>query len=228
MKHPKPRLPLIIVNFKAAEHAVGDAALTLARICERVAREEQARVAIAVQPTDLHAVAAAVRGIPVLAQHVDPVGFGAHTGSMPAVVAKRAGAKGTLLNHSEHRLRLTVLARSIQAAHEAGLWVCACARDTVEARRVAKLKPDLVAVEPPKLIGGEVSVSTASPGVIQQSKRAVGRVPLLVGAGVKDGKDVRIALKLGAKGVLVASHVTNADNPAKVLRELIAGMKKAR
>ena len=217
--------PLIIVNFKAAEHAVGAAALTLARICERVAKEEHANIAIAVQPTDLHAIAAAVR-IPVLAQHVDPVGYGAHTGAMPAVVAKKAGAKGTLLNHSERRLRLPVLGRSIQAAHEAKLWVCACSRDNIEARRVAKLKPDMIAVEPPKLIGGEVSVSTASPGVIKQSKKSVGRIPLLVGAGVKNGQDVRIALKLGAKGVLVASHVTNAENPAKVLRDLIAGMKR--
>jgi triosephosphate isomerase len=169
-----------------------------------------------------------VRRIAVLSQHVDPVGYGAHTGSLPAVVVKKAGAKGTLLNHSERRLRLKVLERSIQAAHQAKLWVCACARDTNEARAVAKLKPDMIAVEPPKLIGGEVSVSTASPGVIQQSKRAVGRIPLLVGAGVKNGQDVRIALKLGAKGVLVASHVTNADNPAKVLRDLIAGLQKRR
>jgi triosephosphate isomerase len=219
-------LPIVIVNFKAAEHAVGDAALTLARVCERVALEEKAAVAIAVQPTDLHSIASIVRRIPVLAQHVDPVGYGAHTGAMPAVIVKQAGAVGTLLNHSERRLKLPVLAKSIQAAHEAGLWVCACARDVNEARKIAKLNPDMIAVEPPKLIGGEVSVSTASPGVIKQATSAVKRMPVLVGAGVKSGQDVRIALKLGAKGVLVASHVTNADNPAKVLRDLIAGMKK--
>jgi triosephosphate isomerase len=176
----------------------------------------------------LHAVAAAVRRIAVLSQHVDPVGYGAHTGSLPAVVVKKAGAKGTLLNHSERRLRPPMLAKCVQAAHAAGLWVCVCARDPVEARRVAKLKPDMIAVEPPKLIGGEVSVSTASPGVIRSSTKAIKRIPVLVGAGVQSKQDVAVALKLGAKGVLVASHVTNADNPAKVLRELIAGLQKRR
>ena len=90
-----------------------------------------------------------------------------------------------------------------------------------EARKVATLQPSFVAVEPPELIGGDVSVSTARPEIITGSVAAVDGVPLLVGAGIKNGTDVRIAMKLGAVGVLVASGVVKASNPGDVLRDFL-------
>ena len=63
---------------------------------------------------------------------------------------------------------------------------------------------------------------------IQESFAAYGsRLPLdeniavLCGAGVKTGEDVRTALDLGAKGVLVASGVVKASKPEEALRDLI-------
>ena len=48
---------------------------------------------------------------------------------------------------------------------------------------------------------------------------------LLVGAGVKNGEDVRLAIELGAKGVLLASGVTKASDPKAVLLDLASGLK---
>jgi triosephosphate isomerase (TIM) len=50
----------------------------------------------------------------------------------------------------------------------------------------------------------------------------------LVGAGVKNGKDVQIALKLGAKGVLLASGVTKAKDPMAVLLDLASHVARER
>ena len=44
--------------------------------------------------------------IPVMAQHIDPVTAGGHTGSILLECAKEAGAAGTLINHSEKRMKL--------------------------------------------------------------------------------------------------------------------------
>ena len=80
-----------------------------------------------------------------------------------------------------------------------GFVTVVCAKDSKEAAKIAKVSPDFIAVEPPELIGGEVSVSKAKPDIIRESVKAVGgKSKLLVGAGVKTGEDVRIALKLGA------------------------------
>lgn len=214
---------MIIVNFKTYESATGEAALRLAKIHEEVANETGHSIGIAVQATDLWRICKEV-SIPVYAQHIDPVEFGSATGHILPEAIKATGAIGTLLNHSERRLERTVLEASIKRAKEVGLKVIVCAKDPEEGESFLEFEPELIAVEPPELIGGDISVSTAQPEIIEHAAKLIGRDKLLVGAGVKNGKDVKIALQLGAKGVLLASGVTKAEDPKAVLRDLAAGL----
>ncbi len=87
--------------------------------------------------------------------------------------------------------------------------------------------PEMVAVEPPELIGGDISVSAASPEIIDRSVKIVGHGKLIVGAGIKDQTDVKIACELGAYGILVASGVMQAKHPEEALRALAMGIKAA-
>jgi len=88
-------------------------------------------------------------------------------------------------------------------------------------------RPDYIAVEPPELIGGNRSVSTARPEVVSGTVEAVRRVSpstlVLCGAGVHARGDVARALELGADGVLVASAVTRSGDPRVAIAELLAG-----
>lgn len=215
---------MIITNFKTYESATGEAALNLARIHEEVAKETGADIRVAVQAIDLALVAQSFE-IPVLAQHVDPVGFGGHTGHIMPEAVKAAGATGTLLNHSEHRLEREVLKASVLRAKELGLVTVVCAQTPEEGASFLEFDPDFIAVEPPELIGGDISVSTAQPEIIENAARLIGSEKLLVGAGVKNGEDVRLAIKLGARGVLLASGVTKAADPKAVLMDLASGLK---
>ncbi len=216
---------MIIVNFKTYESAVGENAVSLAKIHEAVATETGANIGVAVGALDLERVIAAVK-IPVFAQHVDAADFGSSTGGIVPESVRKMGAVGTLLNHSEKRLGES-LSAAVEAAKRAGLKIIICAEDDDEAEKiVAEYKPDFVAVEPPELIGGDISVTTANPEVIENSLKKVGDTPLLVGAGVKNGVDVATAIKLGAQGVLLASGVTKAENPAEILRDLARGLNQ--
>lgn len=217
-------LPVIIVNFKVYEQAVGERAVELAKIHEEVAKSTGASIAIAVNALDLAAVCDAVE-IPVFAQHIDPVSFGSCTGHVSPDVVKAMGVFGTLLNHAECQLDAGVLEKSIGRAKEVGLFTVVCADTTEQAGKIAQFDPDLIAVEPPDLIGGDVSVSKANPEIISESVKVVPEGKLLVGAGVNNSEDVRIALSLGAKGVLLASAVTKASDPASVLQDLVGGLK---
>ena len=82
-----------------------------------------------------------------------------------------------------------------------------------------------------KLIGGDVSVTSADPGIVQDTVRLVkdinADIMVLCGAGVKTGEDVNAALRLGAEGVLLASGVTKASDPAAVLQDLVDGARGA-
>lgn len=218
------KLPIIVTNFKAYDGASGEKALELAKIHEKVARETGVNIAIAVQALDIRSIASQV-SIPVFAQHVDPVQYGAFTGSLVPEAVRAAGAFGTLLNHSEKRLSFDMLRLSIERANKAGLFVILCAATPEEGHKFLSYQPDFIAVEPPELIGGDISVSTAQPEIIMKAVELIGENRLLVGAGVKNATDVRIAIELGASGVLLASGVTKAENPELVLQDLVSGLK---
>lgn len=218
--------PILITNFKAYENATGPRALELAKIHEKVAKEEGVSIACAVQAPDIFRIAREVM-IPIFAQHFDIHPHGQHTGAILPEAIQLAGAAGSLLNHSEFRIPFPDLAESLNRAAFCKLFVVVCAHDHEEAKIIAALKPDAVAVEPPELIGGNISVSTAKPALIERSVKEAGNVPLIVGAGVKSGEDVKKALSLGAQGILLASGITKADNPERTLRELVRAMKPA-
>lgn len=217
-------LPTIVVNFKTYESATGQKALELAKIHEKISQELGISMGVCVQLSDLKMIADAV-SIPVFAQHIDPVGYGSSTGHVLPEAVKEAGAFGTLLNHAERQISMDVLERSINRAKEVGLYTIVCANTPEAGVEIAKLGPDLIAVEPPDLIGGDVSVSSAEPEVITKSCDLIGGEKLLVGAGVKTGQDVKTCVELGANGVLLASGVTKAEDPEAVLRDLANGLK---
>ncbi|MBU1446265.1 triose-phosphate isomerase [Patescibacteria group bacterium] len=219
----KMELPVIIVNFKAYESAVGEKAVELAKIHETVSRETGVTFAVCVQAVDLQAVVNAV-SIPVFAQHIDPISFGSGTGHVLPEAVKAAGAYGTLLNHAERQIPENVIEESIKRAKELGIATVVCANTPEMGARLAKYNPDFIAVEPPELIGGEISVSTAQPEVVKKAVDLIGDGKVLVGAGVKNGEDVKIAIELGAVGVLLASGVTKAVDPYSVLKDLAKGI----
>jgi triosephosphate isomerase len=218
---------IAIINFKTYPQGTGKEAVRLAKICASVAAQfSDVSVVLAVQPADLYAVTSAVT-IPVIAQHIDAITHGSHTGHilLESVVAN--GARGSLINHSERRLSAKEIMVAVKRLKENHLLSVLCVKNTAEAKKYASLKPDFIAVEPSKLIGGTVSVCEANPGLISRSVKAVNS-PILVGAGIHDTEDVHVAIKLGAHGILVASDVLKAKNPRKELRELLKGFGHAK
>ncbi len=217
---------MIVVNFKTYASTIGEKGLALAKMHERVAKDTGAPIAVAVQTPDIFRIAQAVE-IPVYAQHIDSIGMGKNTGRITATCVAEAGAYGTLLNHSERPMRLDFLELAIDMAKQAGLKTIVCSNNVQVSQAVASLEADHIAIEPPELIGGDISVSTAQPDIVRGAVAAVHKVadiPVLCGAGVKNSVDIRKALELGAKGVLLASGVTEVKDPEAALREMVNGL----
>lgn len=214
---------MIVVNVKAYPQATGS---SLDDLLDGIAGVGDDHLAVAVQPADIPR--AAGRGLDVLAQHVDPEPLGSRTGRVTPESVRDAGAIGSILNHSERPVELSHAARAVERLAELDMTSIVCA-DTVQASRAAAaLGPDLVAIEPPELIGGDVSVTSADPSIVEGAVDAVREVDpgvdVLCGAGVKTGGDVAEALELGTEGVLLASGVAKADDPGKVVRDLLEGL----
>lgn len=219
--------PIIVINFKAYESATGENAVKLAKAAGDVAKREGARIIAAVQAADIYRVSRENDAIDVFAQHIDTSDFGAHTGTTLAETVKAAGARGTLINHAEKTLELKEIEKAVAKAKLAGLKTIVCAGSADQAKAVAVFSPDYVAIEPPELIGGDISVSRANPDIITKAVKKVKSVnattDVLVGAGIKDRLDVDKAMDLGAVGVILASHIAQA----KVPRDAIMGLLKS-
>ena len=220
------KLPTVIVNFKTYEQASGEDARDLAFICEKAAQASEHEIGIAVQNADLQRLSSKV-DIPVFAQHADPDGYGSNTGSDIVQTLAFNGADGIIINHSEDQVPLDEIKTIVERSHDEGLDTLVCVDDPGLARSVAELEPDMIAYEPPELIGGDTSVTDAKPELITETLHNIRErreIPLLVGAGVKDGEDVETARDLGCKGVLIASGVVKADDQRSVLDELASSL----
>lgn len=220
-------LPAIVVNFKIYENAVGTKGLELAKMLERKANDMNISLGIAVNSLDLRMFCEAL-DLPIFLQHVDAVEFGAYTGHVIAEMAKDCGATGVLINHSEKRLKLSEISFVTNKCHRIGLEVLVCTDTLESSKAAAALKPTYIAIEPPELIGGDISVSTARPELISETVREIQKISsevvVMCGAGIKNGDDVRRAIQLGVKGVLVASGVVKAKDPVKALEDLARGL----
>ncbi len=215
------KLPILIINFKAYGEAAGRRALDIAKAAERVARELGVSIAVAPNHLELALVAQSVE-IPVYAQGADVDSPGAHTAHVAVDNVKEAGAAGLILNHSEAPLKLNDLARLVARAKAVGLDVVVCAPDPRTSLAAAALGPHAVAVEPPELIGTGRAVSKYKPEAVVETVQLVGKhfpeVAVITGAGIESGEDVEAALRLGTRGVLLASAAVKAkDHYAKIM-----------
>ena len=200
--------------------------VAVASAAAEVAESSDTRIAVAPEAADLRRVAET--GVETWAQHVSPVEPGSNTGSTLAETVAEAGASGTLLNHSENRLKLADIDGSLEAARRVGLETIVCANNPAQIGAAAALDPDAVAVEPPELIGTGTPVSQADPDIVTDAVAAAEAagddVDVLCGAGISTGDDVLAAQDLGSTGVLLASGVAKADDPRAALEDLVSGL----
>ena len=214
--------PLIVVNFKTYKSASGESAEQLAKVMEQFVNRNYRMIAV-VSAFDLSSISTNSDELEVWSQHLDPVGKGSHTGWLEPDLAIQRGAVGTIINHAEHKVTLEHV-KDLMAMLPENFPICACAADVDEAIALAKLGPTFIAVEPPELIGGDISVTSADPSIVSNTVAAVKstnpNVRVLCGAGVKNGADVKMAIELGAEGVLLASGVTKASDVNSVLDDL--------
>ncbi len=219
------KTPIVILNFKTYLESTGKNALELAKACEKVAKETGVNIAVAPQHMDLYNCHKKLisRYWPSI---LIPITAGGHTGSVFLECAQEAGASGTLINHSEKRMKLADIDEIVKRSEAEKMLSVVCTNNIETSAAVASLGPNFVAVEPPELIGSGIPVSQAEPEVVEGTVAAVQKinpsVKVLCGAGISTGDDMKAALDLGSEGVLLASGIILAKSPEKALLDLVS------
>jgi len=215
----------LIINFKNYTEVSGDSAVKLARAAQAVARKLKVEIVLAPPQPALATIAKSVK-VPVICQHVDDEKLGSSTGYFVPEIAKSYGAKGSLINHSEHRIEIKHIASLVERLRGLRMTSIVCAREPWEVMEISVFQPDFIAIEPPELIGSGRAVSSENPQIITKSIKAAGsRSKVICGAGITGKNDVTKAIELGALGILVASGIIKANSWAAKIAELAAGMK---
>jgi len=212
---------MFIINCKNYEEISGDKIKKFIEIAEQVSKKYKIKIAIS-PPQHLIGVVAN-SSIPILAQHIDDSKIGSTTGYIIPELLKKSKVKGSLINHSEHRISSKEIEKLVLKLKELKMISIVCVKDVAEVKKYLKINPDFIAIEPPELIGSGKAISTEKPDLIQKAARIVNdsknKTKLLCGAGIVSGDDVVKSIELGSKGILVASGIIKAKNWNKIISE---------
>ena len=212
---------MFIINCKNYDEISGEKIIKFVKTAEKVSKKLKVKIAIAPPQHLIGLVANST--IPILAQHVDDSKVGSTTGFIVPELLKKSKVKGSLINHSEHRIPPADIKKLVAKLKELKMISVLCVKDVAEARKYAKLNPDYIAIEPPELIGSGKAVSKERPELITKAVTAVNaadnKTKLLCGAGIVSGEDVAKAKELGSKGILVASGIIKAKDWNKIITE---------
>lgn len=226
---PQIRPPVFEIGLKG--YSWGAAAVRLAVEADRLAGRLGVSVVFNAQAVDVPAIAAATGHLLVFAQHMDPLPPGRGVGGVLAEALRDAGAAGTLLNHSERRMTLGDISRAVVRARETGLGTLVFADSPVEAAALAQLGPDIILAEPPELIATGRSAGAVMAEFVEETLAGVRAIDpailVMSGAGVNTPADVAGMVRLGLDGTGSSSGILKADDPVRVMRDLLEALAGA-
>ena len=93
---------MFVINCKNYEEISGDKIIKFIKIAEQVSKKY--KIKIAISPPQHLVGLVANSSVVILAQHVDDSKIGSTTGFMIPELLKKSKVKGSLINHSEHRI----------------------------------------------------------------------------------------------------------------------------
>lgn len=214
---------MIFLSLKTYKESTGDSVLNLLSSVNKISQETKIPIIPIAQTVDIYRIKKEL-GLEVWAQHVDPIDPGRHMGFISPFSVKSVGASGVVINHAEHPVSDEIVKKTIEKAKEFDLKTLVLCQSIELAKQVEEWDPDYIGYEKGDLIAGPVSMVDMEEKNIQYLAKEL-KKPLIVGAGISTKDNVEKAVKLGGKGVILASAFVKAENPEAKLRELAGGFK---
>tara|TARA_Y100000310_G_scaffold244492_1_gene249277 strand:+ start:93 stop:755 length:663 start_codon:yes stop_codon:yes gene_type:complete len=215
---------MIIINLKNYFHSRSSL-----NFIKKISKSKNAnKTIVAASATDLNLIQNHLKKtkskLKLYAQHIDTINkknskSNRATGYITAESIKAAGAKGTIINHSEHQLKEDQIKQAIKDCKKHKLKSILCVKSISEVKKYKKLKPDYMAYEDPKIIGTKTSITKHNTKQIKEFTKLLSRTKIIpiCGAGIHNNQDYQEAKSLSCKGVLIASALTKSKNPTKLL-----------
>ncbi len=219
---------LIIINCKNYLEIAGEKIFQLSEIAQDISERYKIEIMIAPPQNSLFYLSQFIK-LPLICQHVDDEKIGPTTGFIIPEIAKSYGASGSLINHSEHRMEHANIKNAIERLRQLNMFSVVCASTSKEVGELSRFNPDMIAIEPPELIGTGKAVSKVNPSIITESVKEARtyskNVKVICGAGIVDKTDIQSAINLGSQGILLASGLIKSESWKNKLIELSEGFE---
>ena len=221
------KFPFFLINFKCFSEIIGYRSIIISKYAKEISEKLDVCIGVAPLITDIKEIS---KIIITFAQAADPIEPGSYTGHIPVEAIKEAGAHGIIINHSEKRIEKEKVKFLIDKSRKMNITSLVCGISPEECLELSYFKPDIIAIEPPELIGTGMSVSKYKPESIKRTLELVKshdkKIKVLCGAGISNKEDVEEALKLGSEGILVASSIVRSQYPYEVIYEMAKVLKE--
>ena len=218
----------IIINCKNYLEIAGEKIFQLSEIAQDISERYKIEIIIAPPQNSLFYLSQFIK-LPLICQHVDDEKIGPTTGFIIPELAKSYGASGSLINHSEHRMKQASIKNAIERLRKLNMFSIVCASTSREVGELSRFNPDMIAIEPPELIGTGKAVSKVNPSIITESVKEARtyskNIKVICGAGIVDKTDIQSAINLGSQGILLASGLIKSESWKDKLIELCEGFE---
>lgn len=222
----KIRTPFFEVGVK--NYIYGDDVLNLALAAEKAAEKYDIDVLFTSPYTEIRRIAENTNRLIILAPYMDTLRPGRGQAEILPEAIKAAGAKGVTVNHCERPMTLSAIKKTIDRAHELGMFVFACADTIAESQAIAQLHPDIINPEPTELIG---SGNASDMSYVKESVRVIREIypDILVeqAAGITNAQQVYDFIMAGSDAAGAASGIVNAADPIAMLDEMVHAVRRA-
>lgn len=221
----KIKSPVLLFNPKT--YLYGKKLDDLVDFMDSEAEGKRGTYLMTVPLVEIERIASRTKNIILFAQHMDGLVPGRGMGGILAEALSFVGVNGCILNHAEKPLLYSEIEKSVDRAKELGLLTILCGSSYNEIRALAYLKPTIILAEPTDLIG---TGSVSDEKYIQRSTEIVKEISpntlVIQGAGVSSAEDVTNNLKLGSDGSGSTSGITEANDPKKVIKDMIEATER--
>ena len=127
---------MFVINCKNYEEIAGNEIIKFVKIAEKVSKKFKVKIAIA-PPQHLIGLVSN-SSIIILAQHIDDSKIGSTTGFVIPELLKKSKVKGSLINHSEHRISSEEIQKLVLKLKELKMISILCVKDVAEAKKICK------------------------------------------------------------------------------------------
>ena len=217
---------MLLINCKNYDVINNKTITKLAKITKLVSKKYKIKIAIA--PPNHLLISALKYHKMIFTQHMDNIIQQNSTGFINPNNIKNEGIIGTIINHSEHKMKSNDIIELILKLHKMHIISVICIEKIHEIKKYVMYNPDYIAIESKELIGTGKSITHEKPDIIVNAlkilKNTKTTTKLLCGAGISTEHDVKKAIKLGTSGVLISSGIIKSKNWNQIINKFAKAM----